>query len=121
MPAPSWSTPNRGEKVGEVASVPSKVVTKAKKPEAKEAKVASKSTESNHGAAVVVAKATIAKGNGSHDNVYDDAVKEVVALSENDTYARKVDNGPLSEARGKDTWRLHAQLRAVDQVNINMT
>lgn len=98
--------------------MPSKVVTKSKKPEAK---VASKSTESNHGAAVVVAKATIVKGNGNHDNVYDDAVKEVVALSENDTYARKVDNGPLSEARGKDTWRLHAQLRAVDQVNINMT
>ena len=97
--------------------MPSKAVTKSKKPEAK---VASKSNESAQGAAVVVAKATIVKGNGTHDNVYDDAVKEVVALSENDTYARKVDNGPLSEARGKDTWRLHAQLRAVDQVNINL-
>ena len=97
--------------------MPSKVVTKTKKTEAK---VASKSTESAQGAAIVVAKPTIVKGNGAHDNVYDDAVKEIVALSENDTYARKVDNGPLSEARGKDTWRLHAQLRAVDQVSANL-
>jgi hypothetical protein len=98
--------------------MPSKVAPKSNKPAAKSA---SKSTEVSSGAAIVVAKPTIVKGNGTHDNVYDDAVKEVVALSENDTYARKVDNGPLSEARGKDTWRLHAQLRAVDQVNGNMT
>lgn len=71
--------------------------------------------------AVAVARATVAKGNGAHDNVYEDAVKEVVALSENDTYAKKIDNGPLSEARGKDTWRLHAQLRAVDQVDKNIS
>ena len=71
--------------------------------------------------AVAVARPTVAKGNGAHDNVYEDAVKEVVALSENDTYAKKIDNGPLSEARGKDTWRLHAQLRAVDQVDKNIS
>ena len=95
--------------------MPSKVV-KSKKTEVKPA---SKST-AVEATAVVLAKPTIAKGNGTHDNVYDDAVKEIVALSENDAYSRKVDNGPLSEARGKDTWRLHAQLRAVDQVNVSM-
>lgn len=70
---------------------------------------------------VTIAKATVAKGNGAHDNIYEDAVKEVVALSENDTYAKKIDNGPLSEARGKDTWRLHSQLRAVDQLDKNVS
>lgn len=97
--------------------MPSKVAPKSKKPETKSA---GKSTEVVQGSAIVVAKPTIVKGNGAHDNVYDDAIKEVVALSENDAYARKVDNGPLSEARGKDTWRLHAQLRAVDQVNASL-
>jgi len=70
---------------------------------------------------VTIAKATVAKGNSTHDNIYEDAVKEIVALSENDTYAKKIDNGPLSEARGKDTWRLHGQLRAVDQLDKNLT
>jgi hypothetical protein len=77
-------------------------------------------TESASGGAVVIAKPVATRSNGTHANIYDDAVKEVVALSETDAYARKVDNGPLSEARGKDTWRLHAQLRAVDQMNQNL-
>jgi hypothetical protein len=70
---------------------------------------------------VTIAKPTVAAGNGSHDRVYEDAIKELKALSENDTYAKKIDNGPLSEARGKDTWRLHAQLRAIDQVDKNLS
>jgi hypothetical protein len=97
--------------------MPSKVAAKPKKTEAKSA---SRSNDAASGGAVILAKPTIAKGNGAHENIYDDAVKEIVALSENDSYARKVDNGPLSEARGKDTWRLHAQLRAVDQVNVSL-
>lgn len=72
------------------------------------------------GTTVVVTKATVTRGSPSSENVYDDAVKEIVALSENDAYSKKVDNGPLAEARGKDTWRLHAQLRATDQVNKNL-
>lgn len=54
------------------------------------------------------------------ENLYDDAVKEIVALAENESYARRIDNGPLSEARGKDTWSLHSQLRAIDQLNANV-
>ena len=52
--------------------------------------------------------------------IYEEATKEIVALSENDGLARKVDNGPLGEARGKDTWALHATLRAMDQLNANL-
>lgn len=70
---------------------------------------------------VAVAPATVTKANGSHEEIYKDAVNEIKSLAENDAYARKIDNGALNEARGKDTWRLHAQLRAVDQVDRNLT
>jgi len=81
----------------------------------------SKATKDESNAtAVLIAKPTIAKGNGSHESIYDDGVKEIVALSENDTYARKVDNGPLSEARGKDVWQLHTSLRAVNQLGLSV-
>jgi len=61
-------------------------------------------------------KSTVASGPAGPESVYDDAVKEIVSLAENDGYARRIDNGPLSEARGKDTWSLHTQLRALDQL-----
>ncbi len=103
-----------------------KVVTKFK-PKKKTTTTSTK-TEANHekaetrttGTAVVVAKPTVSKGETIHENVYEDAVKEIAALAENDAYSRKIDNGPLSEARGKDTWRLHGQLRALDQVDNNL-
>jgi gas vesicle protein len=77
-------------------------------------------TSHNSGSAVLLAKPTLSKASGAQSTIYDDAVKEIVALSENDAYAKKIDNGPLSEARGKDTWRLHAQVRATDHLNINL-
>jgi len=101
--------------------VPAKTTTKSKKTEKTTVKETETKTAKGAVTTVTIAKATVAKSNGSHDNIYEDAVKEVVALSENDTYAKKIDNGPLSEARGKDTWRLHSQLRAVDQLDKNLT
>ena len=76
--------------------------------------------DESSGTAVLIAKPTIAKGNGTHESIYDDGVKEIVALSENDTYARKVDNGPLSEARGKDVWQIHTSLRAINQLGLSV-
>jgi hypothetical protein len=105
-------------------SVPAKTTTKPKHKTEKTSTVketAETKTVKGGTTVVTIAKATVAKGNGTHDNIYEDAVKEIVALSENDTYAKKIDNGPLSEARGKDTWRLHSQLRAVDQLDKNVT
>lgn len=51
----------------------------------------------------------------THKPIYTNAVNEISHLSENDAAGRKVDSGPLAEARGKDTWRLHAQVLAIDQ------
>lgn len=97
--------------------MPSKVTTT--KPKNKPEKTA-EGTPKEVTTVVAIAKATVPQGNGAHDNLYEDAIKEIVALSENDTYAKRIDNGPLSEARGKDTWRLHSQLRAVDQLDKNI-
>lgn len=67
-----------------------------------------------------IAPATFKAANGSHEDIYKDAVAEIKSLADNDAHAKRVDNGPLNEARGKDTWRLHAQLRAVDQLDKNL-
>lgn len=75
------------------------------------------STATNGGTTPSATKTTTTR---TSSNVYDDSVKEIVALSENDAYGRKVDAGPLSEARGKDTWHLHTLLRSVDAVNQNI-
>jgi hypothetical protein len=69
---------------------------------------------------VVSLKAKDGKTSAVSNVIYEEATKEIVALSENDSLARKVDNGPLGEARGKDTWALHATLRALDQLNANL-
>lgn len=64
-----------------------------------------------------IAEPTLGPWNGGEVNLYEQAVKEIVALSENDQYAKKVDTGPLSEARGKDTWQLHTQLKVLEEIN----
>ena len=57
---------------------------------------------------------------GTLGNLYNEGIQEVVKLAEDDGYARKVDNGPLKEARGKDTWQVHSQLHAVSRLNQNL-
>jgi hypothetical protein len=98
------------------------MAVKLKKKDAAEA-----STEGDNGArekASEPAPVVMLKGspkNAATSNViYEEAAKEIVALAENDSLARKVDNGPLGEARGKDTWSLHALLRCFDQLNANL-
>ncbi|MEK6975008.1 MAG: hypothetical protein AABY18_01535 [Candidatus Thermoplasmatota archaeon] len=53
-------------------------------------------------------------------NLYNEGIQEIVKLAEDDNYAKKVDNGPLKEARGKDTWQVHSQLSAVSRLNQNL-
>lgn len=77
-------------------------------------------SEPQAGPAPVVSLRASGKAAAVSSAIYEEATKEIVALSENDGLARKVDNGPLGEARGKDTWALHATLRAMDQLNANL-
>ena len=60
------------------------------------------------------------KSTGSLGNLYNEGIQEIVKLAEDDTYARKIDNGALKEARGKDTWQVHSQLHAVSRLNQNL-
>lgn len=53
-------------------------------------------------------------------NLYNEGIQEIVKLAEDDNYAKKVDNGPLKEARGKDTWQVHSQLSTVNRLNQNL-
>jgi hypothetical protein len=96
-------------------SVPSK--TKQRKVKESKTVTAPSNGGSGNGSGPAVQVATITKAKQDFVDVYDRAVKEIVALGENDQFAKKVDTGPLSEARGKDTWHLHVQLRVLQEVN----
>lgn len=63
---------------------------------------------------------TTGRAGGTLGNLYNEGIQEVVKLAEDDNYARRVDNGPLKEARGKDTWQVHSQLHAVSRLNQNL-
>lgn len=95
------------------------MAAKTKKRKTSKAKDGSGNGSSGNGSVAVVqiAKATVPKTTEDGFSVYDRAVKEVVALAENDDVAKNVDTGPLSEARGKDTWHLHIQLRVLEEMN----
>lgn len=69
-------------------------------------------TKPSGGSGVSLARPTTNGG----ENFYENSLKELQVLAQNDTYAKKVDGGALGEARGKDVWRLHATLKAVDDV-----
>lgn len=60
---------------------------------------------------------TTGRPGGSAGNLYNEGIQEVVKLAEDDAYAKRIDNGPLKEARGKDTWQVHTQLHAVSRLN----
>lgn len=60
------------------------------------------------------------KSSGVLGNLYNEGIQEIVKLAEDDNYAKKVDNGPLKEARGKDTWQVHSQLSTVSRLNQNL-
>lgn len=77
----------------------------------------SKTAAAGEGTVIVIAKPTLGKLDIAAAPVYQDAAKEIDNLSENDAAAKKVDNGPLGESRGKDVWQLHAQLKALNQVS----
>lgn len=53
-------------------------------------------------------------------NLYNEGIQEIVKLAEDDAYAKRIDNGPLKEARGKDTWQVHSQLQIVSRLNQNL-
>lgn len=59
-------------------------------------------------------------GAGLLGNLYNEGIQEIVKLAEDDNYAKKVDNGPLKEARGKDTWQVHSQLHSISRLNQNL-
>ena len=61
------------------------------------------------------------RSGGVLGNLYNEGIQEIVKLAEDDNYAKKVDNGPLKEARGKDTWQVHSQLSTVSRLNQNLT
>jgi ABC-type transporter Mla subunit MlaD len=61
------------------------------------------------------------RSGGVLGNLYNEGIQEIVKLAEDDNYAKKVDNGPLKEARGKDTWQVHSQLSTVSRLNQNLS
>ncbi len=60
------------------------------------------------------------KTGGPLGNLYNEGIQEIVKLAEDDNYAKRVDNGPLKEARGKDTWQVHSQLHSISRLNQNL-
>lgn len=78
-------------------------------------KATTRGASNGDGTGVGLAHPTVGRADKGHRPIYDDAVKEIANLAQNESAARKVDNGALKESRGKDTWNLHAQLRALDQ------